>query len=527
MSAGPTVAAEAPVAPMFTPRQIIIVFLGVMLVFFLASLDQAIVATALPHIAADLDGDSHLSWVVSGYLLASTAVTPIYGKLSDFYGRKPLLQAAIIIFLAASVLCALAWSMPSLIAFRVLQGIGCGGLFSMAQATIGDVVSPRERGRYQGYISVNYALSSVLGPALGGFFSDHLSWRWIFWINLPIGLLALVATQVTLKNLAAKGIRHRIDYPGALLIVAALVAILLITTAGGNEIAWHSAGMLGLAIAAVVLCGLAVTRELQAEEAILPPRLFRAPTFSMIVTLSLFVSACLIGSSVFLPLFMQLVFGFSASMTGLLVIPQSIGVVVGALPAGRWITRTGRYRPLPIFGSLICAAGLFMLSTVGHASTLWPVLCYMAMTSTGAGMAMPALLMAGQNAVDPRDLGAGTATINCFRFMGASFGVALFGAVVIGVLNARFASSHFNGVSALGLLHAGPHALAETSAALRGPVSLALEQAFAAMFRVGAGMALLCCVMAFWMKELPLRTTSGMAARAERQNSETALDLHP
>jgi EmrB/QacA subfamily drug resistance transporter len=506
-------------APDLSPREIVVVVIGVMLVFFLASLDQAIVATALPHIAANLDGDAHLSWIVSGYLLASTAVTPIYGKLSDFYGRKPLLQAAIIIFVGASVLCALAWSMPALIGFRVLQGIGCGGLFSMAQATIGDVVAPHERGRYQAYISVNYALSSVLGPALGGFFSDHLSWRWVFWINLPIGLAALVMAQLTLKKLAVRGIRHHIDYPGALLIVAALVAILLITTMGGNDVAWQSPTILSLGIAAVILAGFAVLQERRVTEAILPPRLFKAPSFTVAMVISMLISICLFGASVYLPLFLQLVFGFSASTAGLLVIPQSAGVVLGALPGGRWITKTGKYRRLPIFGALLLALGLFLLSTTGHDSSGLSVMLYMAMTSTGAGMAMPALLIAAQNAVDPRDLGAATAVVNCFRFMGASFGVALFGAVVIATLNASLQGQHLAGISTLALLHAGPAALAHTPVTERDHVSHALEHAFSVMFLVGTVIAVLAFLAAFRLKEVPLRLTSGMVARSETQDS--------
>ena len=503
--------------PKFTHRETIVIILGLMLGMFLAALDQTIVATALPHISADLGGTARLSWIVSSYLLTSTAATPIYGKLSDLYGRKLMLQIAIVIFLAASILCAVATSMGQLILFRALQGLGGGGLLAMAHATIADIISPRERGRYQGYFAGVFAAASVIGPVLGGLFADYLSWRWVFWINLPIGIAALVMSQFALRRLVAKRLRHEIDYLGAVLIVAGVGCVLLVTTMGGKDAAWNSPLIEALAGAALLLFGLCVLQETRAGEPILPPRLFRNPIFVVANLLNLLVSLVMIGGLVFMPLFLQMVYGLQAGAAGLMLIPLSGATTIGAVSAGRLVAATGRYKLFPIIGLVCNLGGMLLISTVTAATPLTLTAAYMALTGVGLGGVMPVMLVAIQNAVEARDLGTGTASNSFFRSMGGSFGVALFGAVLIARLDATVAA--VPGHEALGpeagtaLLHAGSNALALAAADLQPAVAAAVTQAFHDMFLVGAAISLVTLMIAGFLKELPLRTTSGLADR--------------
>jgi EmrB/QacA subfamily drug resistance transporter len=499
----------------FTHRETIVIIVGLMLGMFLAALDQTIVATALPHIAADLRGTEHLSWIVSSYLLISTATTPIYGKLSDLYGRKLMLQIAIVIFLATSILCAVATNLTQLIVFRALQGLGGGGLLAMAHATIADVISPRERGRYQGYFAGVYAAASVIGPVLGGLFADYLTWRWVFWINLPIGIAALAVSQYALRRLAVKRLRHKIDYPGAVLIVAGVCCVLLVTTMGGNEAAWDSPLIEALAGAAALLFGLCVMQERQASEPILPPRLFRNPVFVVANLLNLLVSMTMIGSLVFMPLFLQLVYGLAAGDSGLMLIPLSGATTIGAVCSGRLVALTGRYKIFPIVGLVGNVAGLMLLSTVSATTPLALTAAYLFLAGIGLGCVLPVMIVVIQNAVDVRDLGTGTASNSFFRSMGGSFGVALFGAVLLARLNAAIGA--IPGHETLGpdagtaLLHAGADALKRIPAGLDGDLHAAVTQAFHGMFRLGAGISLLSLAVAGFLKELPLRTNSGMA----------------
>jgi EmrB/QacA subfamily drug resistance transporter len=514
-----TAAGGEPASPHFTHRETVVIITGLMLGMFLAALDQTIVATALPRISGDLNGAGHLSWVVSAYLLTSTAATPIYGKLSDLYGRKLMLQAAIVIFLITSVLCAVAGSMGQLIAFRALQGLGGGGLLAMAHATIADVLSPRERGRYQGYFAGVFAAASVIGPVLGGLFADYLSWRWVFWINLPIGFAALAVSQFALRRLVVKRLRHKIDYLGALLIVAGVCCVLLVTTMGGNEAAWDSPLIEGLAGGALVLFGLCVLQERHASEPILPPRLFRNPVFAVANFLNLMVSAVMIGSIVFVPLFLQLVYGMTAGNSGLMLIPLSGATTIGAVSAGRLVAATGRYKLLPIIGLASNLAGMVLFSTVTASTPLILTGAYMVLAGIGLGAVMPVMLVAIQNAIEVRDLGTGTASNSFFRSMGGSFGVALFGAVLLARLNSAVGSAlgSAGGRQALGpdpgsaLLHAGAEALRLAPAALQPAIAAGVTDAFHDVFRVGAGISLITLIAALFLKELPLRTTSGLA----------------
>jgi len=503
--------------PNFTHRETIVIIGGLMLGMFLAALDQTIVATALPRMAADLQGVSHLAWVVSAYLLTSTAVTPIYGKLSDLYGRKRLLQVAIILFVLTSLLCGLATDMTQLIVFRALQGLGGGGLLAMAHATIADVISPRERGRYQGYIASTFAAASVAGPVLGGLFVDHLTWRWVFWINLPIGIGALILSQITLSKLVAKRLRHKIDYLGAILIVSAVCCVLLVTTMGGEEVPWDSLAIKALAAGAIVLFIACIVQERTASEPILAPRLFHNPVFVVANSANLLISVCMMGGIVFMPLFLQLVYSMQADASGLMLIPLTGGTVLGAISSGQLVARTGRYKVFPLTGLATNSIGTLLLVTVGTTTPLAVVCAYLAITGLGIGLIMPALLVAVQNSVAVRDLGSGTASITFFRSMGGSFGVALFGAVLIGRLNGLI--GHIPGGDALGvspgtaLMHAGPDAIASVPDALRPAVTAAISTAFHDMFLMSSSLSLVAFFVLLFLKELPLKTESGGAAK--------------
>ncbi len=520
------IAAPEPAPIRFTHRETLVIIGGLMLGMFLAALDQTIVATALPRIASDLHGVEHLSWVVSAYLLSSTAATPIYGKLSDLYGRKIMLQIAIVIFLLTSILCALAATMGQLIGFRAVQGLGGGGLLAMAHATIADVISPRERGRYQAYFASTFAVASVVGPVLGGVFADHLSWRWVFWINLPLGIAALVVAQTSLKRLVARRRRHRIDYPGAVLIVSAVCCVLLVTTMGGNEAAWTSPLIVGLTAAALALFALCIVQELRASEPILPPRLFANPLFATASLINLLTSVGMLGGIIFMPLFMQMVYRLDAGDSGLMLIPFTATTVVAAITAGRLMSATGRYKIFPLLGTILTCLGMMLLSLTSAATPLLLVGATMALCGFGIGLIMPIMLVVVQNAVETRDLGTATASISFFRSMGGSFGVALFGAVLIASLNARIAL--LSGVDVLGanpsvaLLHAGGQALALVPAAIRPAAAAAITAAFHDVFRVGAALAAFGFVAVLVLREVPLKTSSGAAGGKDKASAETA-----
>jgi EmrB/QacA subfamily drug resistance transporter len=511
--------ATNPIPPSFTHRETVIIIVGLLLGMFLAALDQTIVATALPRISSDLHGVEHLSWVVSAYLLTSTAATPIYGKLSDLYGRKLMLQAAIVIFLLTSILCAIAGSMGQLIAFRALQGLGGGGLLAMAHATIADVISPRERGRYQGYFAGVFAVSSIIGPVLGGLFVDYLTWRWVFWINLPIGLAALVMAQKTLYRLEAKRLRHKIDYLGAVLIVSAVCCVLLVTTMGGTDVPWNSPLIEALSGAAVLLFALCVIQERTASEPILPPRLFRNSIFVTANLMNLLTSLSMLGGIVFMPLFLQLVYQLNAGDSGLMLIPLSGATTVGAISAGRLVAAKGRYKIYPIVGLACNVLGMLLVSTVTGETPLLLAGFYLFLSGIGLGLVMPVMLVAIQNAIEMRDLGTGTASISFFRSMGGSFGVALFGAVLIARLNGWIDA--IPGHEVLGadpgaqLLHAGARALDLAPPAIHGAVASAVTGAFHDMFRVGAAITFIDFLIALFLKELPLRTSVGSSERVQ------------
>jgi EmrB/QacA subfamily drug resistance transporter len=523
-----TLPSAQPAAGRFSHRETVIILIGLMLGMFLAALDQTIVATALPRISADLHGIEHLSWIVSAYLLTSTAATPIYGKLSDLYGRKIMLQIAIVIFLLTSVLCGLATTMAQLVGFRALQGLGGGGLLAMAHATIADVISPRERGRYQAYIASTFAVSSIIGPVLGGLFVDHLTWRWIFWINLPIAIGALVLSELTLKRLVVRRLRHRIDYPGAVLIVAAVCCVLLVTTMGGNEAEWDSPLIAALAAGALALSALCVVQERRASEPILPPRLFADRIFLVASLVNILTSITMLGGIVFMPLFLQLVCGLGAGDSGLMLIPFTGATVVGAIGAGRLMAATGRYKIFPVVGAALILGAMLWLSTVTPTTPLALAGSAMAVWGLGIGLIIPILVVVVQNAVESRDLGTATASISFFRTMGGSFGVALFSAVLIARLNSLVGAVPGHAVlgasPGVALLHAGAQALDLAPPAIRAAVAAAITSAFQDTFLVGAGLALLTVVLALVLREVPLRTTVGRGA-GEGQDAPSARDV--
>ncbi|MGH8927267.1 MAG: MDR family MFS transporter [Acidimicrobiia bacterium] len=502
-----------------THRQILVVLSGLMLGMFLAALDQTIVATALPTIVGELGGLDHLSWVVTAYLLASTVTAPLYGKISDLYGRKVVFQTAITLFLAGSVLCGVAQNMAQLIAFRGVQGLGAGGLFVMALTIVGDVVSPRERGRYQGYFGAVFAVASIAGPLLGGWLVDSLTWRWVFFINLPVGLFALFVTGAVL-NLPFHRHEHRIDYRGAVLLVTGVSALLLVTVWGGSQYAWTSPVIIGLALGGVALLGGFMSWEARAEEPILPLRLFSDRTFTLTSAAGFIVGLAMFGGIIFLPLFLQIVVGASATNSGLLLLPMMLGIIGTSIGGGRLITRTGRYKVFPVVGSFLAAVALFMLSTMGVGTTLLLASAYMLVLGAGLGLVMQVLVLAVQNSVEARDMGVATSASTFFRSLGGSFGTALFGAIFNSRLAASLARSLPGGDLGGGDLTSSPGAIAQLPPEIKTVVIQAFADSTSSVFLVAVPFALLAFFVVLAMPELPLRAHShigtALADRGEK-----------
>ncbi len=394
----------------------------------LFALDQSIVGTALPRIVSELGGLNRLSWVVTAYLLTSTASTPLWGKISDLYGRRLIFQIAIGIFLLGSALSGLSQNMSELIAFRALQGVG-GGLFAIALSIIGDVIPPRERGRYQGYFGAVFGVSSVAGPLLGGWLTDGPGWRWIFYVNLPVGLAALVITSMVLKMPVVRR-EHRIDYLGAATIAAAVSCLLLYLDWRGNEFGWTEPGALALLAGFVVLAGAFVRVELRAAEPIIPMRLFRNPVFSVGSAYGFLGGVAFFGGIIFLPIYLQAVKGMSPTASGLALLPAIVGIFSTSVTSGRLISRTGRYKIYPIVGAAVLVVSLLLLSRLGVDTPFWQVALFEYLFGAGLGLTMQTIVTAVQNAVDFRDLGAATSSVTFFRQMGGSVGAAVFGAVL-------------------------------------------------------------------------------------------------
>ena len=490
-----------------TGRALWTVFGALMLGMFLAALDQTIVSTALPTIVGDLGGLNHFSWVVTSYLLASTVSTPLYGKLGDMMGRKPVFLAAILIFLAGSVLAGLSQTMAQLIGFRALQGIGAGGLMVGAQAIIADIVPPRERGRYMGLIGSVFAVASIAGPLLGGFFVDNLSWRWVFYVNLPVGALAVVVV-VTRLHLHTPTIRHRIDYLGAGLLAGGVSALILLTTWGGNQYAWGSATIVGLGVVGVGLLVLFVWRETRAEEPILPLSLFRSSVFTIANSMGFTIGMTLFGAIVFIPLYLQLVYGASATGSGLRLLPLMAGLLTAAILSGRWISRVGRYKAFPIAGTATLVVGMFLLSRLGVGTAPWLASVYMLVVGIGIGLVMQVLVLVVQNDVRPKDIGVATSTATFFRSVGGAFGVAIFGAIFASRLADQLRVLPQAVTAKLGGgVHLNPEQARHLPPAIHDDFLQAFAHSLHGVFLFGAALAVVPFVLSWFLKEVPLRDT--------------------
>jgi EmrB/QacA subfamily drug resistance transporter len=506
--------AEIPVTPpetkVYSHRQIMVIMSGLMLGMLLAALDQTIVATALPTIVGDLGGLNHLSWVVTAYLVASTVTTPLYGKFSDIYGRKRTFQFAIAVFLFGSALAGLSQSMIELIAFRGLQGIGAGGLMTLAMTIIGDVVPPRQRGRYQGYMGAVFALASVIGPLLGGFFVDQLSWRWVFYVNIPVGAVALVVTSIVL-DLPYTRMVHRIDYAGTVLLVSAVGSILLAVTWGGTQYAWGSPIIITLGVVGAILLVAFVTVERRAAEPVLPLYLFKNRVFAVSTATMFIVGLAMFGGIIYLPLFLQIVGRKSATSAGLLLLPLILGIVFTSIVSGRVISRTGRYKAFPVVGMLVMSLGLYLLSTMGPTTTEVSAGAYMVVLGLGLGMVMQVLVLAVQNAVERRDLGTATGAATFLRSMGGSFGVALFGAVLSNRLATNLADMLPGGHLPAGVsestLRGSPKVILSLPPGVRSIVIDAFARSIDTVFLAAVPIALAGFAITLLLRELPLRAT--------------------
>jgi EmrB/QacA subfamily drug resistance transporter len=495
-------------------RQILVVLGGLMAGMFLAALDQSILGTALPRITSELGGLDKLSWVVTAYLLTSTAATPLWGKISDLYGRRITFQAAITIFVLASMLSGLSQSIEQLIGFRALQGLGGGGLFALALAVIGDVIPPRERGRYQGYFGVVFGTSSVLGPVLGGFFTEGPGWRWIFYINVPIGIAALVVTSIALKMPVVRR-DHRIDYAGASVVVASVTSLLLYTAWAGPDHGWTSTLGLTLLGAGLLLALLFVFVESRVSEPIIPLELFRDSVFSLSIVYTFITGFAMFGAMIFIPMYLQVVDGMSPTESGLALLPMVVGIFSTSISSGQLMSKTGRYKIFPILASVVIAFALYLLSRLDQTSPYWHAAIAMYVMGAGLGLQMQILVTVVQNAVDRRHMGSATSSVTFFRQMGGSFGTAVFGAIITSQVAVHLAEL-LPGLPAGSTPNTSDvEAIRSLPEQVREPVVQAFALSMHDAFLAAIPVVLVSLVVALLIKERPLVTRQSAAEKAE------------
>jgi len=531
--------------------RLVLIMVGVMLGMLLSALDQTIVGTAMPRVIADLQGLEHYAWVVTAYLLASTVMVPIYGKLSDIYGRRPFFLGGMAIFLLGSALSGTSRSMTQLIIFRAVQGLGAGAMMPIVQAIIGDIFPPAERGRWQGLLMSVFGLASIVGPVTGGWITDHWGWRWVFYVNMPVGVLALLTAGFALPAQSRRS-RHQIDYFGAATLIAAAVPLLLAFSWAGSQYPWSSPQIIGLLVFAAVMAAVFLLIEQRAAEPIINPGLFANSIFAISVGATFLLSAGMFGTIIYLPLFIQAVVGQTATNSGAVLTPMMLGVIVSSAIGGQIMSRTGRYKALALFGFAVAAFGMFLLSRMSAATTSGLVIRNMVVTGIGLGVVMPLFTIVVQNAFPFRMLGQITASLQFFRSIGSTIGVAIFGTVMTNRLQAVFQES-----LPAAIRQAVPP---ERLAALQNPQALlspqataAIQQGFASLgpqgqqlsqlllstiraslataitdvFRAGTGLMLLALLIALWLKEIPLRRSHvrGEPAAPQAMLGELATDL--